>query len=256
MCGAFALGIKFDRFVIGRGIGLEQDRPAFLDRRPGLGGVGLRRIGHGVAHEFAGGAELAEHPQGPQGGNADFPLPGPVVRQGLFRGDPDMINGFLAIVAGGLVFRSNAHKKTGVEASGWPGWRDPVAQVRQLVQGNRQVVLAAQLRQGHLVVEQRLALPPSRVVGVNRIARCGVGQENPGFLEAFPHSRQHVIGTAFIQAHDLADIRILEPGQMLATVGFVLINSTAGEHEVAGQEGRAPGTLEQQHFHAVGGVAA
>src|SRR5690554_5303148 len=89
----------------------------------------------------------------------------------------------------------------------------------------------------------------SRMTGIRQLPGALLSQQNPRLLKTLPHRRQHVIRTAFIQAHGLADVGIFNPDRMRPR--FLLVNRTAWEHKIPRQKHRIPGALQEQDFNTV-----
>ena len=211
----------------------------------------LRRIGVGITHEHLGGLEIAQHPQGPDGRQPQQPLASPVILQGLLRANPDLINGLDAVMTGRLPFRCDRHEEPRIKPPRRPRWRNPVAQIRQPVQRNRQAMLCAQAGQRQVTVKDRLPITMGRMITVHQPTLLIHREQNPGLLKTFANRRQHVIRAALVDTHGLTDLRVAGPDHMLTPMGLMLLDPASGKHKIAGHEHRIPGALQQQDFNTV-----
>ena len=163
--------------------------------------------------------------------------------QCLCRAEPNVADGFFAIMAYALVLWCCSHKEPGIEAPGRAGWGNPVAQVGHPVQRDRQLVLLAKFSQRELASEHGLAIIMSGVISAD-CPPVGIdGQQHAGFFEAFADGGQHIICATVAQAHGVADFSVFRTSCMHTPMGFLLIYRAARENVIAGQKHRVPGTL-------------
>lgn len=78
-------------------------------------------MGVGVAQQGLGAVEVAEQAQRAQGGQPQQPVPLAVLRQGLGRPDPEVVDGLDAVVTGDLALRGTGDEEAGIEPRGGPG---------------------------------------------------------------------------------------------------------------------------------------
>src|SRR5690554_6843075 len=169
----------------------------------------------------------------------------------LRRRNPHMVNGLGAIMTGNLTLRRHRHKKPRIKPPRRPRRGYPVAQIRQPVQRQRQLMLLTQLRQRNLLPEQRKPLTMHRMTGIHQLPGTLLSQQNPRLLKTLPNRRQHIIRAALIQAHGLTDVSIFNPDRMRPRLRLLFVNRPAGEHKIPRHENGFPAALQEQGFNAV-----
>ncbi len=168
---------------------------------------------------------------------------------------------FFAVVRRGLPRRRLRQQEARVVTARPACLGDPVAEVVQAISGQSQLMCAQQIDQRQLALRQAPACGGERfgvrAVDVDQIAVAAVGEQQPGFLEAFADRGDPVSQAATRDAKPFARRIVVqavgERGDIRGVVG--LVDRTAGKHIHAGGEFGRLRAPRHQHLHAVCSVA-